>query len=153
MSSLLEVKYYRGLAEEKTALAELSSEWSLAEFWPYEEFLVSLRIPGTFLLYQAEDRRWVSMALGRALGGEVELFYIYVGQTARRRGLGAQLLREFCSLAQRDWTAERIFLEVRTSNHAAQALYKQQSFEPIALRKRYYKDGEDALIFEKVVRS
>ena len=152
MSSLLDVKYYRGLADEKTALAQLSSEWSPEEFWPYEEFQVSLRIPGTFLLYQVEDRQWVSMALGRALGGEVELFYIYVSQTARRRGLGEQLLREFCSHSLRDWAAERIFLEVRSSNHAAQALYKKQSFQPLALRKRYYRDGEDALIFEKTVR-
>lgn len=37
-------------------------------------------------------------------------------------------------------------LEVRTSNEAAQALYRQLGFEPVGLRRRYYKNGEDAVI-------
>jgi ribosomal-protein-alanine N-acetyltransferase len=48
---------------------------------------------------------------------------------ARRRGAGA------CTL------------EVRVTNHAAQALYHQFGFAPVGIRKNYYAEtGEDALI-------
>ncbi len=149
MKSQLEVKYYQGSPDEKSGLSQICQEWTLTEFWPYEEFLVSLQIPGTFLLYQAENDRWLSMALGRAMGEDVELYYIYVSPEARRRSLADHLLQEFAEYAQRDWAALRVMLEVRPSNLAAQKLYEKHGFERMAVRKRYYQNGEDALVYEK----
>lgn len=40
-----------------------------------------------------------------------------------------------------------ISLEVRSTNHAAIALYKKVGFSEIGKRYNYYKDGGDALIF------
>lgn len=147
------MKFYQGGAEEKAALARICQEWSQADFWPYEEFLLSMKIPGTFLLFQSEHQNWLSLALGRAMGGEVELFYIYVSPGARRRGLADQLLAEFCEHARHDWACERIILEVRPSNLAAQGLYAKHGFERMATRRRYYPDGEDALIYEKTIKT
>lgn len=146
------MKFYQGTVEEKEGLARICQEWSSEEFWPHEEFLVSLKIPGTFLLFQSENNRWLSLALGRALGGETELFYIYVSPSARRRGLADELLTVFCEHARRDWSCERVMLEVRTSNVFAQRLYEKHGFEKVAVRKRYYQNGEDALIYEKTLR-
>lgn len=149
----MSIKFYQGSNLEKSGLSTICQEWGPSDFWPYEEFLVSLRIPGTFLLYQEEQGAWLSLALGRALGGEVELFYIYVSHSARRRGLADQLLSEFCDHALRDWAADRIMLEVRPSNVPALALYLKYGFEKTALRKRYYQNGEDALIYEKTLKA
>jgi len=145
------VKFYQGTVEEKEGLARICKEWTPEEFWPYEEFLVSLKIPGTFLLFQSENNQWLSLALGRTLGGETELFYIYVSPIARRRGLADELLTVFCDHARRDWSCERVMLEVRTSNLSAQRLYAKHGFEKVAVRKRYYQNGEDALIYEKTL--
>ncbi|MDQ3230584.1 MAG: GNAT family N-acetyltransferase [Pseudobdellovibrionaceae bacterium] len=147
------MKFYQGSLEEKDGLARICQEWTQEEFWPYEEFLVSLKIPGTFLLFQSENNQWLSLALGRASGGEVELFFIYVSRQARRLGLADQLLREFCEHASRDWSCERVMLEVRLSNLAAQRLYEKHGFEKMAVRKRYYQNGEDALIYEKTLHA
>jgi ribosomal-protein-alanine N-acetyltransferase len=146
------VKFYQGTQEEKECLAQYCQDWTLEEFWPYEEFLVSLKIPGTFLLFQSERKQWLSIALGRASGGEAELFYIHVSPRARRRSLGNQMLVAFCEHAQRDWSCDRVVLEVRPSNLAAQRLYEKHGFEKIGLRKRYYQNGEDALIYEKSLK-
>lgn len=143
------MKFYQGTVEEKEGLARVCEEWTPEDFWPYEEFLVSLKIPGTFLLFQSENNQWLSLALGRAMGGETELFYIYVSTQARRRGLADELLKVFCDHARRDWSCERVMLEVRTSNIPAQRLYEKHGFEKVAVRKRYYQNGEDALIYEK----
>jgi ribosomal-protein-alanine N-acetyltransferase len=143
------VKIYQGTSEEKEALARFCQEWAPDEFWPYEEFLVSLKIPGTFLLFQSENNQWLSLALGRSLGGETELFYIHVSPRARRRGLADELLKRFCEHAQHHGSSDKVMLEVRPSNIAAQKLYEKHGFEKIAVRKRYYQNGEDALIYEK----
>ena len=42
-----------------------------------------------------------------------------------------------------------ISLEVRTSNRIARALYKNLGFYEGAIRKKYYKDGEDAILMVK----
>ena len=48
--------------------------------------------------------------------------------------------------------AERIFLEVRPSNHVAYRLYEQLGFNEIGVRKDYYpafSGREDALVLAK----
>ena len=64
----------------------------------------------------------------------------------RRRGLARRLLAE--GLAQaRTSGAELAWLEVRTSNLAAQALYASFGFKEVGRRPRYYDDTqEDALL-------
>ena len=68
-----------------------------------------------------------------------------------RRGLlghGSTLLREAGALAQK-LGAKSLFLEVRPSNHAAQALYRRFGFHKVAVRRDYYPahtGREDALV-------
>lgn len=64
----------------------------------------------------------------------------------RGRGLGELLVKSILNLAlQMDM--DKVFLEVRRSNIAAIRLYEKCGFKQISSRKRYYEDGEDALIF------
>ncbi len=43
--------------------------------------------------------------------------------------------------------AQVVTLEVRASNHSAQALYAKYGFNSVGIRRRYYTDnGEDAVI-------
>jgi len=42
-----------------------------------------------------------------------------------------------------------VFLEVRESNAPARALYGRAGFVSIAVRKKYYGDGEDAVVMVK----
>jgi ribosomal-protein-alanine N-acetyltransferase len=41
------------------------------------------------------------------------------------------------------------FLEVRKSNTAAIGLYERFNFKRIHIRKKYYSDGEDAIIMQR----
>ena len=64
----------------------------------------------------------------------------------RRQGIGRQLLLNLAELSVAIG-ARRMTLEVRLSNQAAQALYRQFGFEIVGRRHRYYTDdGEDALV-------
>lgn len=80
--------------------------------------------------------------------GEAELLTMAVWPPARRQGLGRQLLRELigCATAYR---AAAIWLEVRVSNTAAVALYRQAGFADIGWRRGYYETPngrEDAIM-------
>ena len=74
--------------------------------------------------------------------GELEVQNIAVLPQLRGRGAATKLLR--FALADLSW--ERAFLEVRPSNAPAVALYAGAGFLASGRRKRYYSDGEDALV-------
>lgn len=61
------------------------------------------------------------------------------------QGLGTALLRRLIASA-RERGAHDVLLEVREDNPRAQALYVRHGFEQIHVRKKYYRDGVDALI-------
>ena len=64
----------------------------------------------------------------------------------RRQAIGRQLLLNLAELSV-SVGARRMTLEVRASNQAAQALYRDFGFDVVGRRPGYYTDdGEDALI-------
>jgi len=80
---------------------------------------------------------------------EAHLANIAVAPLARRRGLAQRLLDDLVAESDRRG-ARMVLLEVRRSNHAAQAFYRKNGFYLVGVRHRYYRDnGEDALIMVK----
>ena len=80
--------------------------------------------------------------------GEAHLLNICVAPEWQRQGYGHLLLDHFMELA-RERGASQMFLEVRLSNAAALALYRNRGFNEVGMRKNYYpgeKGREDALI-------
>jgi [ribosomal protein S18]-alanine N-acetyltransferase len=83
-----------------------------------------------------------------AAAGEAHLLNLSIAQPRQRSGHGAALLREAAALA-REHGALHLFLEVRPSNAAAQALYTRFGFRKVAVRRGYYParfGREDALV-------
>ena len=86
-----------------------------------------------------------------AAAGEAHLLNLTIAPVWRRHGLGRDLLAH-CLACACDHQADSLFLEVRTSNTAAIALYRSSGFIDLAVRRGYYpaRDGrEDALIMKK----
>ena len=63
----------------------------------------------------------------------------------RRKGVASALLAQLLADEETAGITD-VTLEVRVSNEAAIALYSSFGFETKGLRKKYYSDGEDALI-------
>ena len=77
---------------------------------------------------------------------EAHITNIAIRDTHRRRGLAHLLLLAAVDLS-RQVAANVLTLEVRVSNHGAQALYEKFGFTVVGRRKGYYSDNrEDALI-------
>ena len=80
----------------------------------------------------------------------VELNNIAVKDKFRGRGFGSYLL-QFIIEASRVFNAKKIFLEVKENNFPAIMLYEKKGFVNIGIRKKYYSDGKDAILMEKVI--
>ena len=81
--------------------------------------------------------------------GEAHLLNLSIAARHQRSGHGGTLLREALELARRRG-ARSLFLEVRPSNAAAQALYARFGFQRVGVRRGYYPahfGREDALVY------
>jgi len=78
----------------------------------------------------------------------LDLLYVYVAPANRLAGIGQLLLEWLLIYASTEGAGAAVILEVRPSNVAALALYKQLGFVEVGRRKRYYGNGEDALVLK-----
>lgn len=84
--------------------------------------------------------------VARETAGELHINNVAVRAEFRRRGIGAALLGRILHEARRR-KANAAFLEVRSANLAAQALYEKNGFRAIARRADYYSEPrEDAVV-------
>ena len=103
----------------------------------------------------SQDQTWYALAYdGTEVIGflavqenlfEAEVLQIVVKQTYQDQGIASAL---FAQLP----IDKEMFLEVRRSNHRAQAFYKKEKMVVIAERKAYYHDPvEDAIIMKREI--
>lgn len=80
-----------------------------------------------------------------------EILLIATHPAWRRQGQAQQLLEYFFSYHQKE-QQQKIFLEVKKNNLAAIALYEKLGFNKESIRKNYYSDHSDALIYVKTFK-
>ena len=96
---------------------------------------VAARVAGTLVGYAGISR------LGRKPPFEYEVHTIGVDLAFQGQGIGRRLLDELLNFAD----GGVVYLEVRTDNEAAIALYRSVGFTQIGRRRRYYRvSGADA---------
>ncbi len=119
--------------------------------WTLEHYSSELDKQGGFALVLSKSQQDCAYLISSSLAGDVELLQMGVLHSFRRQGLARILMHKFlhhCHSVQ----AERVFLEVRSSNAAAIALYLQVGFIQDGVRKAYYSNPvEDALLMSKKV--
>lgn len=95
------------------------------------------------LIDEKDDVSLIGYIVYWLLFDEAHVLNVTVDPQARRKGLGQRLMKRVMTDAHRK-DMKRIFLEVRTSNAAAIALYKKLGFFEDHVKKGFYEDGEDA---------
>lgn len=112
------------------------------EAWTRSQCLGILAMPGVWLTLARVDDAVVGFALSRAIMDEAELLLIAVDPAARRRGVGAALLRSVIAECTGRGIA-RMHLEVRANNPAL-SLYAAHGFERVGVRRNYYRNRAGA---------
>ncbi|GAC1444799.1 MAG: ribosomal protein S18-alanine N-acetyltransferase [Chloroflexota bacterium] len=148
--------YRREILHNRTAryfvLRELPPTIGTPENSPRAEARPKLPLPFFRWPHRSNDAK--QGAGGRVLGyagmwlmiDEAHITTIAVRESWRGRGFGELLLASLLE-ASMDLGVQRVTLEVRVSNDAAQSLYRKYGFREEGVRPRYYSDNnEDAYI-------
>jgi [ribosomal protein S18]-alanine N-acetyltransferase len=124
-------------ALERACFSDPWSEAALGE---------TLSAPHTLGLVAEAGADVVAYALVAIVRSGAEILTLGVAPRVRRRGVGRALLSELLErLGAR--AVQDVWLEVRASNLAAQALYSRMGFRPAGMRRAYYRSPrEDALV-------
>jgi ribosomal protein S18 acetylase RimI-like enzyme len=103
-------------------------------------------------LWKPNATSWVlghtSFAIWQIAGCECELLSIATNIAWQGKGY-AKALMEHCHKELAEQGIKIFFLEVRENNTAAISLYKKLGYEKIAERKKYYANGECAIVMQK----
>ena len=137
------------LTDEQIAQLDVVEQTCFHGSWTKEMLIEELINPLSVLTVRERGGNIVGFALGRVVADEGELYQIAVLPEYRREHLGTELLTELHSLMC-GRGAESCFLEVRSKNAPARALYERMGYEMISTRKSYYPD-DDAAIYKIVL--
>ncbi|MDW8765606.1 ribosomal protein S18-alanine N-acetyltransferase [Streptococcus suis] len=141
---MIEIKHYDG--QENLAEAVLAVMQSVYEQspWTLEQIATSMTSQEEDYYLAYEGQELVGFLAVQTVLDEMEILQIAVKADFQRLGIASQLMADVM-----DWDGD-IFLEVRESNSAAQALYTRQHFTKIGKRKDYYRNPvEDAVIMKR----
>ena len=116
--------------------------------WEARLFVEALAAGHPYLAARVEGALVGYAGLGLA-GPEAEVHTLAVDPAYQGRGIGRELLRALLALAGN----ATVFLEVRTDNEPAIALYRSEGFSVMGTRRGYYRpSGADAFTMRREVR-
>ena len=116
--------------------------------WPRRAFMEMLRCKETRFITAFADGKVVGYA-GIKLGRSAHIVNLAVHRGYRKRRIGSRLLAHLLEVAARHG-GNRVTLEVRPSNAAAQRMYRRFGFVPVSVKKGYYPaENEDAIIMAR----
>ncbi|MEO9863260.1 MAG: GNAT family N-acetyltransferase [Yoonia sp.] len=114
--------------------------------WTAKEFASLLDSTGVILLGDVR-----SFLLGRLIAGEAEVLTIATDPDFHRQGHAQRNLATFLDDLRRQ-EATSVFLEVAEDNFAAKTLYKNNSFENVGMRPKYYARPDGHAVAALVLR-
>jgi len=132
------------------ALRRLEQACFAKDAWPLLDLMAVLSWPDVVKLKAVEDGEMIGFVAGDPRPSEGANWIATIGVDPRyqRRGIGRALLRA-CEARTK---LPRVKLTVRMSNHGAISLYEKEGYRSVDIWKRYYNDGEDGLVMEKVLK-
>ncbi len=131
----------RAITDDVPKIASLEKECFFDCFSEKDIFSLVCSDSG-FCFCAADGNDVIAYIFGRLIPPEGEIYRIAVKEDKRRRGVGYRLL-SYALKTERGRGLETTFLEVRSKNKAARALYKAYGFNEIGIRKNYYQNPTD----------
>ena len=139
----------RATWRDLSALRDLERVCFPLDAWPLLDLVGVLAFPGVMRLKATQDGEMIGFIAAdiRRLQNVAWIATLGVLPDFRHQGIGSILL----SSCEDQLSVPRIRLSVRASNQRAQRLYTRHGYARYDLWRRYYSDGEDALVLEKTL--
>ena len=132
----------------KKRIVELEKDLFLSP-WNEEDFIHELKENPMAGYYILEKENQIIGYIGLwFLGDQCQITTIATDRHFQGQGYASQLM-EYALEKSEELHYQNVNLEVRVSNVKAIALYQKFGFKNVAVRKRYYSNGEDAYLMIK----
>lgn len=113
--------------------------------WSERSIRDTVSLTGAMCYVAVSDGEVIAYLLGRVISPEGEIYRIATVPEKRGRGIAYRLL-DYAVKCERGHGLETLFLEVRSQNTPACALYRSYGFREMGIRKNYYKNPTDDAI-------
>ena len=125
------------------AIATLESGIFGRDAWSRAQVADEVTSPAHIVVVAEHEGVVIGYGCISGAGDVADLLRIAVAPEFRRGGVASELL---IALHDRAAGAERMLLEVASSNVGAQAFYAAHGYAEISRRRRYYASGDDAVV-------
>ena len=132
--------------EDTPAVRRLEQQLFGVDAWSAALVSSALTGPGRHAVVVEEQETVIGYAVTATVGDVVDLERIGVDPGHRRHGVGGRLL---AGVLPEAGEARRMLCEVSAANTDALRFYADAGFAEIDRRRRYYRDGSDALVLQR----
>jgi N-alpha-acetyltransferase 10/11 len=130
------------------ALRHLEKVCFPQDAWPLFDLMAVLTFSGVVRLKAVENEQMIGFVAGDPRPSEGFSWIATIGVLPEYRGKGiGRALLEAC---EAQLSTQRIHLSVRANNEEAIRMYKFAGYYTIDTWSKYYNDGEDAIVMEKL---
>lgn len=119
------------------------------DFWNYNTFKSELLNPNSKYIVAKLNTEIVGFAGIWKAVDDIHITNIVVAKKYRRKNIGFLLLSNLIKLTENEKDITSITLEVNSNNIPAQKLYEKFGFKVVGIRKKYYNNLDDAIIYTK----
>ena len=126
---------------------QISTQQFEGESWTQKQIQDSIESKSNICFGVFESEQLVSYAISQDSIDDINLLLIATKQNQKNKGYAKLLMQHLDDMSTKQ--NKTFSLEVKSTNTVAIGLYQKFGFKTIHIRKKYYKDGADALIMFK----
>ncbi|AAQ00151.1 MULTISPECIES: GNAT family N-acetyltransferase [Prochlorococcus] len=122
---------------------------TLNGIWNNTQWEKELTDPNRICLGIVKGTDLLALATGWLIMSDLNITFLAVDPLYQRLGLGIRVLSELINKAKKSGM-KIATIDAKETNIAAKALYKKMDFEEVRCRYNLYKDGNNAIIYQRL---
>ena len=118
--------------------------------WSKEQWVQEFKKEGVKVFGLLLSNLVIGICVFHIVLDEAQINFFVVNQKYRKKGFGSYLMIYLIKKCEK-LNIHKLVLEVSHTNVVAEKFYNRFDFSTIGIRRKYYKDGSDALLKEKIL--
>lgn len=125
----------------------------LAEFsdgWSEKAWISSFKEDNFYVFGKYDNDKLIGYISSHVMIDSCDIELVLIDKDYRRKSFATMLINHLENFVKLKGVRE-VFIEVREGNFSARRLYDNNGYKEISVRKKYYFDGENAIILKKEI--
>ena len=125
-------------------------ESNTISLWSKEQWVQEFKKEGVKVFGLLLSNLVIGICVFHIVLDEAQINFFVVNQEYRKKGFGSYLMIYLIKQCEK-LNIHKLVLEVSRTNVVAEKFYNRFDFSTVGIRRKYYKDGSDALLKEKIL--